>query len=198
VGLILILTLFACSGGSATEPTKVPVVPDTGGEVLEPEATMEVRPTEEPKPTEGAPSFNQDVCSLLEPADIEAAALDEFPVGDPHPGNDTPLFLGEANSCAWEFGNPNAQYHERLYLYVFKLGANEDPESAFDGQARRMSGAREPSMTIGDRAMYAEDFSSLLVLDEDFLFYLRADKLSPTEEIEGKVIELAKLVIARK
>jgi hypothetical protein len=149
-------------------------------------------------PTEETPRFNEDACAFFEPADIEAAALGEFPVGEPHAGNDVPLALGEANSCSWEFGNPEAQFHERLYLYVFKLEAGENPENAFDGQARRMSNANEPTTSIGDRTVYSQRTGSLLVLEDGFLFYLRADTLNATEETEDKVIELAKLVLERK
>ena len=197
VGLIILFTLVACGGDEPAEPTVVPVVPETGGDVQEPVATVEVMATEILDPTVSAPTPDGDACNLLEPADIEAAAFDEFAVGEPQPGNEVPLFLGEANSCAWELGNPGADFRERVYLYVFDLG-DENPDSAFEGQARRMSNAAEPSESVGDRAMYSQRTASLLVLDDGFLFYLRADKLGPTEETEAKVIELARVVLKRR
>lgn len=192
IGLVLVLSLAACGGAvsptaSAPEPTDVPEAP---------QATVEVVPTE--IPTSSVPTFNDQACTLLDPGDIEAAALDEYTVGEPREGNDVPLGSGEASSCQWEFGNPDAQFHERLYLYVFKLEAGENPDSAYETNARRMFNGIDPSTSIGDQAIYDERTRALLVLDDGFLFYIRADKLRSDPETQEKVIGLAQLVLERR
>lgn len=201
IGLALVLGLAACGEAaspttSAAEATDVPEAADVPEVTQAPQATVEEPATA--IPTNSAPSFNDQACTLLDPGDIEAAGLDEFPVGEPREGNDVPLGSFEANSCQWEFGNPNAQFHERLYLYVFKLGAGENPEAAYDELARRMFNGTDPSTSIGDRAIYDERTRALLVLDGGFLFYINADKLRSEPETQEKVIGLAKLVLDRK
>jgi hypothetical protein len=197
--LVVVLALSACGGGDEATPDQMQEEPQVGEQAQDPEPTMEEMPTEVPPPTESAPSYNTDACSLLEQADIKAAAFYDFPVGEPGGTfTDVPLGVGEADSCSWEFGNPNSQFHERLYLYVFEMGPGEDPEDLYEDNERRMFEPREPTESIGDRAMYSENTNSILVLEDGFLFYLRADTSFADEETEGKVIELARLVLERK
>ena len=195
IGLALMLSVAAC--GQAVSPTtNVAEATEAPEATQAPQATLEELATA--IPTTSAPSFNYEACKLLDPGDIEAAALDDFPVGEARESDDVPLGSGEASSCQWEFGNPNAQFHERLTLYVFKLSEGENPESAFEAQARRMSNATEPSTSIGDRAVYSERTAAILVLDDGYLFYLRADKPVVTPETQDKVIGLARLVLDRR
>ncbi len=185
LALILMLVLSAC----ASDPAEDQIDPDTidaGPESIEsiPE------PTEEETP---AASYN--ACEMLTQAEIEAAAFRDFPVGEGRPGTDAPFSRSEAVSCAWEVGNPDAQFHERLYLYIITLNG-ADPNAVYEDQASRLARA-EDRAGIGDRAAYEGRSGFHVVLDGDFLFLLRADLLN-LEGIEAGVIELAQLIISRK
>jgi len=92
-------------------------------------------------------------------------------------------------------GDPEAQFHERLHLYIITLDG-EDPSAAFDGQVGRLIRAEERS-GVGDRAAYASSSGILAVLDGDFLFLIRAS-FDTSEDGEAKLTELAQLVISRK
>ena len=184
--LILMLALSACASDPAESEADAPVA----------EAPAFEDPAYAPEPTKeevAAPSYN--ACEMLTQAEIEAATFRDFPVGQGQPGTDTPFTRGEAVSCKWEVGNPDAQFHERLTLYIITLNG-DDPNTAYEDQAGRLSRAEDRS-GIGDRAAYEDRSGFMVVLDGDFLFLLRADLLN-ADDIEAKLTELARLVISRK
>lgn len=183
--LILMLVLSACASDPAESEAGAPAA-EAEAPVIE----------DEPEPTQeevSAPAYNP--CELLTQAEIEAAAFRDFPVGEGRPGTDAPFSRSEAVSCAWEVGNPDAQFHERLYLYIITLNG-ADPNAVYEDQASHLARA-EDRAGIGDRAAYENRSGFLVVLDGDFLFLLRADLLN-LDGIEAGVIELAQLIISRK
>ena len=186
--LILILALSACASDPAESEADAPAA-EGGAPAIEDDPAYGPEPTAE----EVAPAYN--ACEMLTQAEIEAAAFRDFPTGQGQPGTDTPFTRGEAISCRWEVGNPDAQFHERLILYIITLNG-ADPNTAYEDQAGRLSRAEERS-GIGDRAAYEDRSGFLLVLDGDFLFLLRADLLN-ADDIGAKIAELARLVISRK
>jgi hypothetical protein len=136
-------------------------------------------------------------CELLDKSEIQAIGFTEHEVGEPLPGTGVPLGLGEAENCQWEIGDPHAQFHERLYVYVFRLGPNETAESAFEGQAGRMQDTTVTSR-LGDQAAYSETSQALLVRDGELLIYLRADvSASGDVDIREALISLAEIILGR-
>jgi hypothetical protein len=184
-GLIFILLLSACASDSTAGETD-PATIDAGPESV----AVLPEPSEEP-----APAANYNACELLTIADIEAAAFRDYPVGEGQSATDTPFTRGEAVSCLWEVGNPDAQFHERLHLYIITLNG-QDPVDAFEENAARLAKSKEIA-GIGDRAAFEDRSGFLVVLDGDLVFLLRADLLN-ADGLVDPLTELAKQVISRK
>lgn len=190
---ISLLALTAC-GPTQEAPTTASTTP-VQAQVATPPAP-EATTTRQSTPTDTASPI--DPCELLDRAEIQAVGFTEYDVGEPYSGIGVPLGLGEASKCQWEIGNPKAQFHERLYLYLFQLGPDETTESAYEGQLRRMQNTI-PIETLGDAAAYSQTSQTLLMRDGELLIYLRADADDLTGEVDFQagLETLAQLILER-
>jgi hypothetical protein len=184
--MIFVLLLSACASDPTADESD-PATVDTGPESAErlPEPTQE----------EPAPAATYEACNMLTQAEIEAVAFRDYPAGEGQSGTDAPFTLGDAVSCSWEVGDPDAQFHERLSLYIIALNG-KDPLAAYEENAGRL--ARSEEITgLGDAAAYEDRSGFMVVLDGDFLFLLRADLLN-ADGLLDPLTDLARLVISRK